>query len=185
MAMKKTMIALMAGCLVAVLGACESQNVEQKAQKLENNELAGTWVLKSILLGDMMDLPCGISNEGKFEPITLELTTTKDETGAVLLLNGRSSVNQYSGSYALESYDETTKTGKLKMSPIGSTKMGGSPELMQCESRYFLLLGQAVDYQLSTINGKQQLELGVLSTQKSVAPIGGKGNFLIFEKQSK
>lgn len=183
--MKKTMIALMVGCLVTVLGACESQNVEQQAQKVEINGLTGTWVLKSVLLGDMMDLPCGIPNEGKFEPITLTLTTTKDETGAMLLLNGCSSVNQYFGGYMIESYDETTKIGKLKMAPIGSTKMASSPELMQCESRYFLLLGQAIDFQLSTVNGKQQLELGVLSTQKSAATIGGKGNFLIFEKQSK
>ena len=61
--------------------------------------------------------------------------------------------------------------------------MGGYPELMKCESRYFSLLEQAVDFQLSTTNGKQQLELGAFSEQEATGLIGNKGNFLIFEKK--
>ena len=181
MAMKKIIILRMiGGLLVFNLGACtKSTNVELGSV----SDLTGTWVLKSILLGDIMDLPCGVQNEGIFEPITLTLTTTKDETEAMLLLNGRSSVNQYFGRYTVELYNETKKNGKLKMAPIGRTKMGGYPELMKCESRYFSLLEQAVDFQLSTTNGKQQLELGAFSEQEATGLIGNKGNFLIFEKK--
>lgn len=182
-AMKKMMIVSLVGWLTLAMGACEtSDKVEQAAKTTSVNNLAGTWVLKSILLGDMMDLPCGVKNEGKIEPITLTFSTTKDETGA-MTLNGRSSVNTYFSAYSLVSFDEATQIGKIKIAAIGSTKMASTPDLMQCESRYFSMLSEAVDFQLSTVSGKTQLELGVLANQKIASPLGGKGNLLIFEKQ--
>ncbi len=120
------------------------------------NDIEGTWVLKNVLMGDAMDVPCGFMNEGKVKEMNLTFTAEKVDVRGQKKLYGRSSVNDFIGGYTILSYDSTTKTGKIKLDPFVSTRMASvDPTFMNCENRYFSYLEKSEDFKIE--NGKLQL----------------------------
>jgi META domain len=134
--------------------------------------LVGKWKLTDILKGDVVDRPCGINTLTR--DITLEFTTNSLGTDNFFSLNGQSTVNEYSGGY------EADAKGVIKITTLGGTKRGGSPEMMQCENNYYALLAASEAYkivQIQTNPVKTVLQLGVFRDNPK-----DKGAYLIFEK---
>ena len=69
---------------------------------------------------------------------SLELTFGKDGR-----LSGSGGINRYFGAYKADA-----GKGKLEIGGIGSTKMGGPPELMKQESKYFGQLQSAARFEI-------------------------------------
>lgn len=166
------------------ISSCKENTVAVESVILPN-QLEGTWVLTRVLMGDMVDMPCGFANEGKVQPMTITFTTEKVANTSTMKLSGQSSVNQFFGSYVVNSFNETTGTGRIKMGALGSTNMASSADLMDCESRYFSMLSKSVDFKLELVNGKLQLEMGVKHpiTGNITQPMEGLDNLLYFEKK--
>lgn len=135
------------------------------------DDLKGTWVLKNVLMGDAMDAACGFMNEGKVQEMNVTFTQESAGDKGELKLYGQSSVNSFSGSYTIDSYDAAAKTGKLKIGVLAVTKMGSpNAEFMNCETRYLTYLSKAVDF---SINANGQLELSnTVKLTGSGSPIG-------------
>ncbi|HEV7347568.1 META domain-containing protein [Telluribacter sp.] len=131
--MKKVFLSL--GVMLAVLMgiACQPEKVDAlKSERTSATaELTGTWKFKHF--GDKAEYP--------YE-VTLEFKGVPDENGK-LMLSGRSSVNYYFAAYQADASNNT-----LAVADLGSTRMGGSPEAMQFEQRYFELLKNAATYQI-------------------------------------
>jgi hypothetical protein len=164
------------------MGSCKKDTVVVASEAVLPNQLEGTWVLKRVLMGDMVDMPCGFVNEGKIQPMTLTFTTEKEGDASQMKLHGQSSVNRFFGSYTLTSFNKATGTGKIKLGALGSTKMASSSDLMDCESRYFSMLSESVDFKIESVNGIVQLEMGVKHPiTGSVSQ--GLDNLLYFEKK--
>ena len=180
--MKRFFVLLLAAFAV---GSCKKDTVAVVSDTILSNQLEGTWVLKRILMGDMVDMPCGFANEGKIQPMTITFTTEKEANTSKMKLNGQSSVNQFFGSYVVDSFNEATGTGKIQLGALGSTKMASSADLMNCENRYFSMLSESVDFKLELVNGKVQLEMGVKHpiNGSSPQPAEGLDNLLYFEKK--
>ena len=120
------------------------------------NNLEGTWILKNVLMGDVMDASCGFMNEGKVKEMNVTFTSEKVAGTDRIKLYGQSSVNEFMGGYTILSYDADTKTGKIKFESLASTKMASDdPAFMDCENRYFSYLEIAEDFKIE--NGKLQL----------------------------
>ena len=120
------------------------------------NNLEGTWILKNVLMGDVMDASCGFMNEGKVKEMNVTFTSEKVAGTDRIKLYGQSSVNEFMGGYTILSYDAATKTGKIKFESLFSTKMASvDPNFMDCENRYFSYLEKAEDFKIE--NGKLQL----------------------------
>ncbi|OIN58971.1 META domain-containing protein [Arsenicibacter rosenii] len=121
------------------------------------DDLKGTWVLKSVLMGDAMDAACGFMNEGKVQEMNVTFTQESVGDKGELKLYGQSSVNTFAGSYTIDSYDMAAKRGKLNIGALAVTKMNSpNAEFMNCETRYLTYLSKAVDF---SINADGQLEL--------------------------
>ena len=166
--------------LVQFLKIDSCTTVEAESLKADAASLSGEWVLKSVFLGDVIDTPCGWEAKDP-KQMTLNITTTAVENDSKsFILNGQSAVNQFFGSYAIQSFDKTTKRGTIKMGAIGGTKMAGPEAMMNCETRYYTLLGDAVDFQLVEGENGPVLHLGRL--KKDNTPSRDGGTYLIFEK---
>ena len=61
-----------------------------------------------------MDASCGFINGGKVKEMNVTFTSEKGAASDKYKLHGQSSVNNFSGSYTILSYDKKTKTGKIK-----------------------------------------------------------------------
>lgn len=170
------------GCSFSKQATTENQN-----SKLEtsSNPLEGTWVFKNILMGDAVDVPCGFGNEGKVKEMNVTFTSEKLEVGGKLRLHGQSSVNGFMGTYTILSYDEKSKTGKLKFGPIASTKMASeNPDFMECENRYLSYLEKSENFKIE--GGKLQLSKTspLVKEDARNSPFGDSyNNVLYFEKK--
>ncbi|WP_247235230.1 META domain-containing protein [Telluribacter sp. SYSU D00476] len=133
--MKKIILSLGLIATLMMGVACQPESVDADALKSErlsaNADLTGTWKFKHF--DDKAESP--------YE-VTLEFKGQADENGK-LMLSGRSSVNHYFAAYQADASKH-----KLNVADLGSTRMGGSPEAMQFEQRYFELLKNAASYQL-------------------------------------
>ncbi len=159
------------------LDSCTTQEIKA----ITNTQLEGEWILKNVFLGDAVDTPCGWE-AGEHRDITINFTSGKSESNPELKsFNGQSAVNQFFGNYQITTYDNTTQTGTIKTSTLGSTKMAGPPELMQCETRLFDFLTNALDFGFEEIEGKSILKLGNFRKPDSHPRDGG--TYLIFEKK--
>jgi heat shock protein HslJ len=143
--------------------------------------IQGEWVLKNVFFGDAIDTPCNWEAGDKVQEMTLNITTEKANESDMYLLNGQSAVNRFFGSYSITSFDTKTQIGTIKMGGISGTKMAGPTELMNCEYRYYTLMGDAVDFRITTDGTTQQLHLGRL--KKDDAPSRDGGTYLIFERK--
>lgn len=172
---------LIASIAILIVGCSNTRSVLNKNNY--SNPIESTWVLKSVLMGDAMDMPCGFSNEGKIKEMNLTLTSEKEISGEKKKLFGQSSVNDFMGWYTILSFDEKTKTGKIKFEPLVSTKMASeNTNLMECENRYLSYLEKMVDFKL--VNNQLQL----INTTKFVSnsnlyPSESYSTILYFEKK--
>jgi META domain len=149
----------------------KTENVEPESSTAITS-LTGKWKLIEILRGDIIDRPCGINTPTR--EITIEFTANPSGTSNLLSLNGQSTVNDYSAAY------EADSKGNIKISTVGGTKRGGSPEMMQCENNYYTLLAESQEYKILEIQTnpvKTILQLGVFRDNPK-----DKGSYLIFEK---
>ena len=172
---------LIASIAILIVGCSNTRSVLNKNNY--SNPIESTWVLKSVLMGDALDMPCGFSNEGKIKDMNLTLTSEKEISGEKKKLFGQSSVNDFMGWYTILSFDEKTKTGKIKFEPLVSTKMASeNTTLMECENRYLSYLEKMVDFKL--VNNQLQL----INTTKFVSnsnlyPSESYSTILYFEKK--
>lgn len=152
---------------ITQMSSCETSNIDAQS------EITGNWVLKNVFLSDAIDTPCGWE-AGEHEPLTLNITRDGDSYS----FSGKSAVNNYFGTFSILSYNETTRTGKIKSGPIGSTKMAGPAPLMNCEQRFFNQLETAIDF---SIDENGVLKIGTFRNENSHPRDGG--YYLIFEKK--
>lgn len=141
--------------------------------------LQGEWIIKNVFLGDAIDTPCGYAVTNA-PTLTMNFSTEKESGSDNLTFSGRSAVNQYFGAYKVTDFDSSTGIGTIEIGTIGSTKMAGPAELMDCEQRFFAFLKQSTDFKVQTIDGVTTLHLGIL--KKDTAPSRDGGTYLILEK---
>jgi hypothetical protein len=156
-------------CVKEDVDAASDGKVTSGAGASSDNALEGTWTLKNVLMGDAMDMPCGFGSEGKVRDMNITFTSDKTSGGA-MKLSGQSSVNTFFAEYNIESFDTSSKVGKIKMGAIGSTKIGGDSILMACENRYFSFLQNAVKF---TINSDNNNKIEVLQMSYSISGVPG------------
>ena len=138
-----------------------------------SSNIAGNWTLKSVFLSDATDTPCAADAKNTND-LTFTLTQdTKDSKK--FTINGKSAVNTYFGSMQVTGINANGWT--ITMDAIGSTKMAGSPALMDCESRFFTLLQGAKEMRILDGN----LQLGNFK-QPNSSPRDG-GTYLTFAKK--
>jgi hypothetical protein len=172
---------LIASIALLVIGCSNTKSVSKVNSY--SNPIEGTWVLKNVLMGDAMDMPCGFSNEGKSREMNLILTSEKEISSEKKKLFGQSSVNDFMGWYTILSFDEKTSTGKIQFESLASTKMASeNTTLMECENRYLSNLEKMVDFKL--VNNQLQL----INTIKFVSnsnlyPSEGYSTILYFDKK--
>ena len=149
--------------------SCKKEEVISKT----NTSLIGKWKLTGVFLSDALDSPCS-SGTTPNRDVTIEFTNNSSGVGNALSLNGQSTVNLYFANY------EANTDGTIKITSLGSTKVAGTPEMMQCESRLFTLLQTSEGYkvvQVDTNPAKIILQLGIFRTGTRDA-----GTYLVFEK---
>lgn len=177
--LKTTMVKTMALAGVLMMGSCESTQV---ANSTSEGDIAGEWKLTGVFLGDAIDTPCGYAT--KLDK-TMTINFSKESAGTSdptqLSLSGKSAVNSFFASYTLSGFDSKIGRGKIKITSVGGTKMAGSKELMDCESRYYDFVGSSESYEIETDGSKKILKLGRLKEPNS-APSRDGGTYLIFEK---
>ncbi|MCU0324520.1 MAG: META domain-containing protein [Spirosomaceae bacterium] len=104
-----------------LLVSCQSDVVESEDSKFSlassTNDMFGKWNFKTYADG-----------KGHKYDVTLEL---KDEraSGGELLMSGRSSINFYTAVFKFEN-------DKIKIGPIGLTKIAGPPDALEFELNY-------------------------------------------------
>ena len=184
--MKKNFLYLV---ILSAIGCTSPKQVatENQTSKIEitRNLLEGTWVLKNVLMGDALDAPCGFANEGKVKEMNITFTSEKLEIGGKLRLYGQSSVNGFMGSYTILSFDEKTKTGKLKFDLIASTKMASeNPDFMKCENQYLSYVEKSEDFKIEGRKLQLIKNYPLAKGDKENSPFGDiYKNVLYFEKK--
>jgi heat shock protein HslJ len=159
-------ISLLSIFLLAYLSSCEENKVKNQ-EKIE-----GTWIFKEFFLGDAIMLGCGWEAED-----VRTMTLIIEQDGDEFKVSGSAPVNNYFGSFQLLSFDDKLTQGKIKVGPLGSTKMAGPAPLMQCENMYFQMLQEAGDIGFSESG---ELQIGRFRTPESNPRDGG--TFMVFEK---
>jgi heat shock protein HslJ len=155
-----------------LINSCSKEEVKENI----NSKLIGTWVLKSKLLGDAIDGPCGYATKNVKE-ITLKIEEDKSKPNT-FTINGQSTVNLYNGSMSIISTDTAKNITYIKMGTLGSTKMAGLPELMECETYLFDFLNQAPEIRI-TDDGS----LNIGTFKKDNIPSRNNGTYLMYERK--
>lgn len=168
--------ALLICLLMPILRIDSCTKVEIQAVEESSSQIIGKWVLKNRFLGDAIDTPCGYAVKNARD-ITLEIAdNTESSDSKVLRMTGNSAVNMYFGDLTITGFDQTTGIGTMKISTLGSTKMAGEPELMECETGYFNMLNESAEFRVQ--NG--QLHVGRF--KKDTTPSRDGGTYFIYEK---
>jgi META domain len=139
------------------------------------SKLIGNWVLKGKFLGDAIDTPCGYATKNVGE---ITLIIEKDSEPNSLKINGRSVVNLYNGSIKILSTDTAKNITYIKMGQLGSTKMAGSPEHMECETYLYNFLNEAPEIR---IDDDGSLNIGTF--KKDNIPSRDNGTYLMYERK--
>lgn len=171
--------------LILMAGAFACHPIDSDAVPNTNSgslsNLKGTWTLKYVFLSDAIDQPCSSSKipQGITLNITDELVENSTNT---YVINGQSAVNSYFGGINIVSFDEKSQTGKANITQLGSTKMAGPEDLMNCELRYFTLLNATKDFKVfKDTDGMYYLHIG--DFKQDIQPSRDGGLYLIFTKK--
>jgi heat shock protein HslJ len=168
--------ALLICLLMPILRIDSCTKVEIQAADNSSTQILGKWVLKHRFLGDAIDTPCGYA-VANARDITLEIADNTESADAkVLRMTGNSAVNMYFGDLTITGFDEKTGIGTMKISTLGSTKMAGPPELMECETNYFNMLNESAEFRI------QEGQLQVGRFKKDTTPSRDGGTYFIYEK---
>jgi heat shock protein HslJ len=168
--------ALLICLLMPILRIDSCTKVEVQADTTIATKLHGKWVLKHRFLGDAIDTPCGYAVTNARD-ITLEVADNTESNDAnELRIAGNSAVNMYFGGLTITGFDTKTGIGSMKISTLGSTKMAGAPELMECETGYFNMLNESEGFRI------QDGQLHVGRFKKDTAPSRDGGTYFIYEK---
>lgn len=147
-----------------------------EVQAENQTKIEGKWILKHRFLGDAIDTPCGYAVTNARD-ITLEISKdTESKESNAYKINGNSAVNIYFGNLKINTTDAANGISTISIGQLGSTKMAGPSELMQCETGYFDMLNQSPELRIE--NG--QLQIGVF--KKDNTPSRDGGTYLIYEK---
>ncbi len=150
--------------------------IEVAADNLVSTKIIGKWVLKYKFLGDAIDTPCGYAvTNARDITLDIEDNTTSSNVNE-LRLSGNSPVNLYNGGFVITSYDEITGIGTMKIGALGSTKMAGPEELMECETNYFNMLNEFSEFRV------QEGKLHIGRFKKDSTPSRDGGTYFIYEK---
>lgn len=150
--------------------------IEVAADTLNSTKIIGKWVLKYKFLGDAIDTPCGYAVTNARD-ITLDIEDNSTSSNVnELRLSGNSPVNLYNGGFNIISYDENTGIGTMKITALGSTKMAGPEELMECETNYLNMLNEFSEFRV------QEGKLHIGRFKKDSTPSRDGGTYFIYEK---
>ncbi|MFC5410935.1 META domain-containing protein [Larkinella bovis] len=129
----KTILCLFSAILLISASCQDKTNTTIPPQLLSTTHIAGTFKL--------------VEPASKFD-VTLVMTpdssSSEIKNRVAYTLSGRSSVNQYFGSFV-----GTTGSNDVQVSAIGSTKMAGPADAMQFESDYFKKLQAVKRYEIT------------------------------------
>jgi META domain len=153
------------------MDACSKVEVTENI----NSKLIGTWVLKGKFLGDAMDTPCGNATKNVGE-ITLKIE--KDTEPNSFKFNGKSVVNNYFGNLSVLSTDTSKNITYIKIGQLGSSKMAGPPEFMECETYLYNFLNEAPEIRI-TDDGS----LNIGTFKKDNVPSRDGGTYLMYERK--
>jgi len=153
------------------IDSCTEMEIQSS---VNSNEILGDWIYKNRFLGDAIDTPCGyaVTNVRELTLKVEENTENKEN----LKLTGNSAVNMLFADLKILTFDKATGIGTLKIEHLGSTKMAGPPDLMQCEQGYFEMLNDAADFKIEN----NKLMIGHF--KKDNTPSRDGGTYMIFEK---
>ncbi len=154
--------------LLFCFNSCSKNKIEKSLDSLE-----GQWVLQNRFYGDVVVPPCDQQQANVIE-VTIDIQKDKNNTW---LFSGKSVINSYFGKFEIQLLDENTKRFSIDISSMGSTQIGGSRELMECETEYFRLLRAAKEIDLTENN----LNWGIFPPKDAPISRDG-GTFLIFKK---
>lgn len=168
--------ALLICLLMPLLKIDSCTKIEVQANDDTSSKVIGKWVLKNKFLGDAIDTPCGYAVTNARD-ITLEFADNTESSDVnQLRLSGNSAVNYYNGDFVITGFDEKSGIGTMKIGALGSTKMAGPPELMQCETNYFNMLNEFSEFRIQG----EQLHIGRF--KKDDTPSRDGGTYFIYEK---
>ncbi len=170
---------LLISLLLGLIGSCANdKSIAENTSETKNQEiLVGKWKAVSLFLSDAST---GVCHQNKpTKDITFEFNNLKTEDQKGYQFSGSGPVNQYFGTITFLSFDETKNQGKIAISTLGSTKMAGSPEMMDCEQNYFTMLGESTGFQWFA-DEPNRIIIGKLKTEDSHPRDGG--TYFVFEK---
>jgi heat shock protein HslJ len=170
--MLKIILSILITSQLFMLKNC-TETVPSAGQNVKN--LEGEYVLKNKFLGDAIDTPCGYASK---EVPEISLSIKKDAESGDYIINGRNTVNSYFGKLSIQSIDAEKNIVYIKIGQLGSTKMAGPPELMECETNIFDFLNNAPELRITEENN---LNIGVF--KKDNIPSRDGGTFFIYERK--
>jgi hypothetical protein len=152
--------------LISGMDMCKNVQIDA------SGDILGDYQFKGYFLGDAIDQPCGWQTPLKTE-ITLAI---KKNEKAEIGLSGRSTVNQYFAGLQLADKPDARGVYAAEVSTMGSTKMAGPPEMMECELRFFNMLRESKEIRI------QENFLHIGTFKKDNTPSRDGGTYMIFER---
>ena len=165
--------------IISMIASCGKDKIitENTDEAKLNIALIGKWKAVSLFLSDASTGVCHQNTSNKDIIFEFKNELTEDKIGYNFYGNGP--VNNYFGSFSMVSLDETNKIGKIKVGLLGSTKMAGSPEMMECELNLFTMLRESTGFQLFE-DDPNRLIIGRLKDKDSHPRDGG--TYFVFER---
>jgi META domain len=140
-------------------------------------ELLGKWKAVSLFLSDASTGVCHGNTPTK--DITIEFKSNLADDNVSYQVAGSGTVNTYFTSITFNSYNSSEKKASIKVNSIVSTKMAGSPEMMDCEQNYYTFLAESTGIEFFA-DSPNILHIGRLKEPNSNPRDGG--TFYVFEK---
>lgn len=162
--------------IFALIASCSNEKIMTDSEKMPS-ELIGKWKAVSLFLSDASTGVCHADTPSK--DITIELSNELADDKKSYNVTGSSTVNSYFASITIKSIVDSEKKVNLIINTIGSTKMAGSPEMMNCEQNYFQLLSESTGIQFFA-DKPNRIHIGRLKEADS-SPRDG-GTYYVFEK---
>lgn len=165
---------LFAILMIPILKIDSCSKVEIENAQNQTPDIKGEYIYKYRFLGDAIDTPCGYAVTN-VRDLTLKIEENTEDKNSYRI-SGNSAVNMLSGYLTITGYDSKMGIGTIKIGQLGSTKMAGPPELMQCEQAYFDMLNEAPEFRV------QEGKLHIGRFKKDDIPSRDGGTYMIFEK---
>ena len=162
--------------IFALIASCSNEKLISDSEK-KPIELIGKWKAVSLFLSDATTGVCHADIPNR--DITIEFINELADDKKSFKVAGSSTVNSYFATITINSFIDSEKKASISVNSIGSTKMAGSPEMMNCEQNYFQFLTESTGIQIFT-DKPNRLHIGRLKEADSNPRDGG--TFYVFEK---